>query len=113
MFFWIFRVAWAEKIGFTESSWPAKSVDQTWNIIDELRSIAKELNVSVAAVPLRWVIQRPAVSSTIIGAKTMEQFEQNMQAAIINLSEDQMTRLTKVSDAPLPYPYNYIARESL
>lgn len=105
-------MAWAEKVGFNETSWSTKSVEQTWNIIDELRAIGKELNTSVAAVALRWVIQRPGVASTIIGAKTMKQFEENMQAALIQLSDDQMARLTKVSDTPLPYPYNWIARQN-
>ncbi len=73
-----------------------------------MQAIAKELNVNVAAVALRWLIQRDGVTSTIIGARTMEQFNQNMQAIDINLSDEQMAQLTKASDTPLPYPYNVI-----
>jgi aryl-alcohol dehydrogenase-like predicted oxidoreductase len=102
------RVSWAEKVGWTETSWSTKSVEQTWNILDQLKAIAKELNVSVAAVALRWIIQRDGVTSTIIGARTMEQFNQNMQAIDIDLSNEQMAQLTKASDTPLPYPYNII-----
>lgn len=108
MFFIFNRLAWADKVGWTETSWSTKTVEQTWNILDQLRAIAKELNTSVAAVALRWLIQRDGVTSTIIGAKTMEQFNQNMQAIDIQLSDEQMARLTKASDTPLPYPFNVI-----
>ena len=104
----VFSVSWAEKAGWSETSWSTKTVEQTWNVIDQLRAIAKELNVSVAAVALRWLIQRNGVTSTIIGARTMEQFNQNMQAIDIHLTDEQMAQLTKASDTPLPYPYNVI-----
>ncbi len=102
------RVSWAEKVGWSETSWSTKTVEQTWDVIDQLRAIAKELNVSVAAIALRWVVQRNGVTSTIIGARTMEQFDQNMQAIDIRLTDEQMAQLTKASDTPLPYPYNVI-----
>lgn len=102
------RVAWAEKVGWSETSWSTKTVEQTWNVLDQLKAIAKELNVSVATVALRWVMQRNGVTSIIIGARTMEQFNQNIQAIDIQLSDEQMAQLTKASDAPLPYPYNVI-----
>ena len=59
-------------------------------------------------VALRWIIQRDGVASTIIGVRTIEQFNQNMQAIDINLSDEQMAKLTEASDTPLPYPYNVI-----
>jgi len=102
------RVSWAKKVGWSETSWSTKTVEQTWNVLDQLRAIAKELNVSVAAVALRWVMQRKGVSSTIVGARTMEQFNQNMQAVDIHLSDEQMAQLTKASDTSLPYPFNVI-----
>lgn len=89
-------------------SWTAKSVEQTWNVLDELQAVAANLNVSVAAVALRWIMQRNGVTSTIIGAKTMEQLNQNMQAIDIHLSDEQIASLTKVSDTPLPYPFDVL-----
>lgn len=73
-----------------------------------MRALAKDLNTSVAAVAIRWLMQRAGVTSTIIGARTMEQFDQIMQAIDINLSNKQMERLTKASDTPLPYPFDVI-----
>lgn len=108
VFFLLNRLAWADKVGWTETSWSTKTVEQTWNVLDQLQTVAKELSVSVAAVALRWVMQRDGVTSTIIGVKTMEQFTQNMQAIDIQLSDEQMARLTKASDTPLPYPFNVI-----
>ncbi len=80
----------------------------TWKVIDELKAIAKELNTSVSAVALRWLMQRNDVTSTIIGVKTMEQFNQNIKAIDIHLSDEQMARLTKASDTPLPYPFDFL-----
>jgi len=104
------RVGWAESVGWTETSFTVKDVDQTWKILDELKAVAKELKVSVAAVALRWIAQRSGVSSVIIGAKTLQQLEDNMVSARITLSSEQMDRLTKASDTPLPYPYSMQSR---
>ncbi|MGC8001058.1 aldo/keto reductase, partial [Salmonella enterica] len=75
----------------------------------ELDAVAKEVGSTQAAVALRWVAQRPGISSVIIGARTLEQFESNIAAATLRLSDTHMERLTKVSDTPLPYPHDRIA----
>jgi len=102
------RVAWAESVGWGETGWDTKKSDQTYNIIEELEKIGKEVNQPVAAVALRWLIQKPGVSSTIIGATTIKQLEQNLAAAKFSLSDEQVERLNKVSETPLPYPFNVI-----
>ena len=102
------RVAWAQENGWPITDWTTKAVDRTWNILDELEHIARELNTSVAAVALRWLMQQPGVTSTIIGVETLEELEQNMKAVDIHLSDSQMERLARVSDTAVPYPYNIV-----
>lgn len=101
------RVKKAEEEGWTES-WSAYNTEQTWQIIDALLAIAEETGRSPAQVALNWLLQQPAVTAPILGARNMTQFEDNMGAATWDLTPEQTARLTAVSDKPLPYPYNYL-----
>lgn len=102
------RVAWAESIGWKATDWSTQSEERTWSIIDELHKIASETKASVAQIALRWIMQQPGVTCPIIGAKTLKHLEDNLGAISIHLNEDQMTRLTKVSNIPKPYPWSLL-----
>lgn len=78
--------------------------DQAYAIVDTLDAIAKERNVTAAQVALNWLIRKPGVTSLVIGARTMEQLQDNLNAATWSLSDDEMRRLDEVSATPLPYP---------
>ena len=78
--------------------------DQAYDLLDELQKIAKELSSTVAAVSLAWVQSRPGVTSTIIGARTMKQLEQNLAALDLPLSTDHIDRLDKLSEPKLNFP---------
>jgi aryl-alcohol dehydrogenase-like predicted oxidoreductase len=78
--------------------------DRTYTIIDELIRIGQELNASPASVALAWVQSRPGVSSTIIGARRMDQLEQNLAALGVTLSADHIQALNKVSEPTLGFP---------
>src|SRR5437763_1675061 len=69
--------------------------EKVYAIIDELIAIGKEQKASPASVALAWVQSRPGVASTIIGARRIEQLEQNLAALDITLSADQTARLDK------------------
>ncbi len=102
------RVQTAEEKGWSEN-WTRYNTEQTWTVIDTLNDIAVEANKTVAQVALNWVLNRPGVTSPIIGVRTMEQLEDNLGAAGWRMSDDQMTRLTTASDSKqLPYPYDFI-----
>jgi aryl-alcohol dehydrogenase-like predicted oxidoreductase len=79
--------------------------DLLYNIIDALNEVAAETGKSVAQVALNWLLQRPTVSSIIIGARNEEQLKQNLDAAGWNLSRAQVQKLDAVSDSPSIYPY--------
>lgn len=86
--------------------------ERTWNVLDAVQSVAEELGVSMAQVALAWLVDRPAVSSVILGARTLEQLDDNLGAAGLHLSEEQTRRLDEVSDPqPADYPYGDIGSE--
>jgi aryl-alcohol dehydrogenase-like predicted oxidoreductase len=80
--------------------------DRTWDIIEMVEAIAKQRGVSMAQVALAWTAARPAVTSVILGARTSEQLADNLAAAKLTLSEEEMNRLNEIS-APQPTAYPY------
>jgi aryl-alcohol dehydrogenase-like predicted oxidoreductase len=84
--------------------------EQTWRIIDALIEVSKECIKSPSQVALNWLLQQPGVTAPIIGARTLEQLEDNLGSVGWLLSAEQMAKLNAASDIPLPSPYNFIAR---
>ena len=83
---------------------PLVDKDRTWRILDILRPIAESHGTSVATVALAWVLAKPFVTSVIIGAKRLDQLQQNLSAAELQLTEEQMKQLDEVSTLPPEYP---------
>jgi len=84
----------------------------TWAVIDEVQKIAEQREVSTAEVALAWVTARPAVTSTILGARSMDQLEANLRAAGLRLTEEESATLDVVSDPrPVDYPYGEMGVE--
>lgn len=79
----------------------SKFSERNWNILDAVRAVAQELGKPVAQVALAWVMARPGVGSTLIGASKLAQLESNIAAGEIRLSDDHMRRLNE-SSAPPP-----------
>jgi aryl-alcohol dehydrogenase-like predicted oxidoreductase len=86
------------------------SNDRNWRILDAVYSTANELRATPAQVSLAWVMQRPQVTSVIFGARTLEQLDQNLKAASLNMSTDQIARLDEASAFELGYPYDFMKR---
>ncbi len=79
--------------------------DVFYNTVDALYEIADETGKTVAQVAINWLLQRPTVSSIIIGARNKEQLKQNLGAIGWNLTIDQLKKLDKISEVPTIYPY--------
>ena len=73
-------------------------------MLDVIRPIAEARGVSVATVSLAWILAKPFVTSVIIGAKRLEQLKENLAAAELVLSADEMKKLDEVSMLPPEYP---------
>lgn len=75
--------------------------EQNWTILETLLQVAKDLGRNPAEVALAWVMSRPCVTSTLVGATRVEQLEKNLAAAEVVLPHDALQRLDTVS-APEP-----------
>jgi aryl-alcohol dehydrogenase-like predicted oxidoreductase len=80
--------------------------ERNWATIDAVREIADQIGATPSQVALSWVTNRPAVSATIIGARTMKQLDDNLAAAELQLDAEAISRLDAVS-APTPDEYPY------
>jgi len=78
--------------------------EKGYAVVEVLKEIAAGRGVSPSRAALAWVLSRPGVSSVIIGARKMEHLEDNLQAAELELSPEELDRLDKASRPPIPYP---------
>lgn len=91
---------------------PPVDKDRAWKCIDAMREIGQTHGVSVARVALAYVLAKPFVTSVIIGAKTQEQLDDNLAAAALALTADEMAKLDDVSKLPPEYPGWMLKRQS-
>ena len=84
---------------------PQVSDERLYTVVDALDAVAAETGKSVPQVALNWLLQRPTVSSVIVGARTEEQLRQNLAAAGWNLTAEQVAALDKSSAQQAVYPY--------
>jgi aryl-alcohol dehydrogenase-like predicted oxidoreductase len=99
----------ADAGGWPEA-WQTYANERTWEVVDALVEVAEQTGWSPAQVALRWVMQQPAVTAPIVGARTLEHLADNLAAADRPLAEEHMARLTAVSDRPQPYPFGMLRR---
>jgi aryl-alcohol dehydrogenase-like predicted oxidoreductase len=90
---------------------PRNSQERTWRVIDAVGKIAESRGVSMAQVALAWTADRPAVTSVILGARTVEQLDDNLAASGLHLSDEE-TQLLDEASAPIvgDYPYGLPGR---
>jgi aryl-alcohol dehydrogenase-like predicted oxidoreductase len=81
-------------------------VERTWDVVDAVRAVSSERGVSMAQTALAWLVDRPTVTSVILGARTLEQLDDNLGAAGLHLDAGETERLDAASDpAAADYPY--------
>ena len=85
-------------------TFPPVDESQGFDIIDTMQPIAEAHRVSVAQIALAWLLQKAAVTSVIIGAKRIEQLEDNLASIDVTLTADEVTRLDDVSAFRVEYP---------
>ena len=89
-----------------------RGTERTWRVIDAVREIATARGVTMAEIALAWVTDRPAVSSTILGARSTEQLAANLRAADLHLTAAETATLDAASDpGPPDYPYGELGAE--
>ncbi len=84
---------------------PPVGDEHLYKVVDALEQVAKETEKSVAQVALNWLLQRPTISTIIMGARNEEQLRQNLAAAGWSLSASQVAVLDRASEQQSIYPY--------
>ena len=90
---------------------PPINKDKAYDIIDVMADIASKHRVSVASVALNWVVRQPGITSTIIGARKLDQLKDNLASLELQLNDDDMNRLDEVSKLSPEYPAWMILRQ--
>jgi aryl-alcohol dehydrogenase-like predicted oxidoreductase len=91
---------------------PPINKEKAYDIIDVLAEIGKQHGVSVAQVALAWVRLQKGVTSTIIGAKNIDQLNDNLKSVDVVLSADELKRIDEISALPREYPGWMVERQS-
>lgn len=84
---------------------PPVEGEYLYRVVDALDEVAKETGKTIPQVALNWLLQRPSVSSVIIGARDEEQLKQNLGAIGWNLGAEQVAKLDAASARTRTYPY--------
>ena len=91
---------------------PPVNKEKAYDIIDVMAEIGKEHKVSVAEIALAWVRHQKGITSTIIGAKKVDQLNDNIKSTEVQLSVDDLKKIDEVSALPPEYPGWMLERQS-
>ena len=98
----------AEAVESMEEHWDRRATERNWNTLNAVGEISEETGKSYAQISLNWLLRHELVTAPIIGARNMDQLEDNLGATSWELSEEQVARLSEVSDLEDVYPYRFI-----
>ena len=92
----------------TEEAWHRRANERNWDILQVVDEISKEQQATHSQIALAWLMKQPAVSSVIIGVRTLAQLDDNLAAGQVSLTDQELERLDQVSRPDEPYPYRFI-----
>ena len=95
----------------TSFDFPPVDKERAFDVVDVMRPMAEARGVSVAQIALAWLLHRRVVTSVIVGAKRVDQLEDNIAATAVALSADEMAAIETVSALPPEYPGWMLARQ--
>ncbi|WP_430390061.1 aldo/keto reductase [Dyella sp. 20L07] len=93
------------RLHVTADKGPPVADEYLYRVVDALDEVAAETGKSVPQIALNWLLQRPTVSTVVIGARNEEQLRQNLGAVGWNLTKEQIAKLDAASDVTPIYPY--------
>ncbi len=97
----------------TTFDFPPVELDRAYDVIDVMRGIADAKGVSVAQVAIAWLLHQPVVTSVIIGAKRLDQLDDNIAATNVTLSAEDLAALDQASALGAEYPGWMLARQGV
>ena len=83
--------------------------ERTWTVVETLAEVAVDIGRTPAQTALNWLLHRPGVTAPIIGARTLDQLDDNLAAATFTMDPAHHDRLDRASDKPKPYPYQLLS----
>lgn len=89
----------------SNSMGPPVPDEHLYNVVDALDAVAKETDKTVPQIALNWLLQRPSVSTVIVGARNEQQLRQNLESVGWNLTPEQVAQLDEASEVTKAYPY--------
>ena len=90
-------------------AYSSRNTEKTWSVIAAVQEVADSHGAPLAHVALAWLVTRPGVASVLLGARTVEQLETNLDASGLVLTDEELDRLNEVSAPGLPpYPYGMV-----
>ncbi|WP_027815150.1 aldo/keto reductase [Paraburkholderia bannensis] len=95
----------------TTFDFPPVERERAWDCIDAMRPIAEKKGVSVAQIALAWLLHQRAVTTVIVGAKRVDQLDDNIAATKVKLTTEELAILDDVSGLPAEYPGWMLARQ--
>jgi len=98
----------ARRVAF---DFPPVDKDRAWKCVDVMREIGHKHDASVARVALAYILAKPFVTTVIIGAKNLEQLDDNLAAVKLSLTAEDMKKLDDVSALPAEYPGWMLSRQ--
>jgi len=99
----------ANAVKADRGAWVTRALgDRTYDLVDALIAMAKEMDTTPSRVAIAWVQSRPGVTSTIIGARTMDQLDQNLAALDLKLTDAQVQKLNALTEPQLGFPNNFL-----
>lgn len=85
-----------------------QGTEQSWNVLGVVEEIAQARGKTISQVAIAWLLAQEVITAPILGARTLEQFNENLGGAGWQLSADELARLDQVSALPEVYPYQFI-----
>jgi aryl-alcohol dehydrogenase-like predicted oxidoreductase len=95
----------------SEFDFPIVDKERAWKILDAMAPTAKAHGCSAARISLAWLLTKPVVTSVIIGAKRLDQLQDNLAAVDVKLTDDELKQLDEVSALPPEYPGWMLGRQ--
>lgn len=92
-----------------KDGWAGRATEQNWRTLDAVQAVAKRRESTAAVVSLAWLLQRPEVTSVIVGARTTSQLAENLKASALKLTPEEIAGLDKASAPDWGYPYSMIS----
>lgn len=98
------------RLGEWKDRYSRYDVERNWTILEAIDAVSEQTRHTPSQVALAWLLRKPAVTSVIFGARSIEQVTDNVEASQLWLTDDQMAKLDEAAAFELGYPYEFMGR---